>query len=107
MLKLSNCFQTLRHQLLNTKRSPCVSSENYNFGKCIERKIASLAGCRPKWIKYLETNSPVCKNQSQNMNYFIQMDYIYSLDKIQLRNESGCLRPCSFMEYKVGRQKSI
>ena len=102
-------FQAVRHQLLNREGSPCVSSEDYNFASCIETKVSNKIGCQPHWTNSnsnsLDSNKlPVCATQVQYTDYINKMAEFSLLDRIQFETKSGCLRPCSYMEYRVYKQ---
>ena len=55
----------VKHQLLDREASPCESSKDYNFAKCIETKVVHDIGCKPHWIKNRKLESPICREKAQ------------------------------------------
>ena len=58
-------------------------------------------GCQPRWITHQEMQLPVCKNKTDNSQYALKVFRTMNKDKIKLQEETGCLRPCNYMEYRV------
>ena len=89
---------------LNQPKSPCVEDPNYNFAHCVEGIIAFRAGCKPYWNK-LPVNDgvelPICKNVSMLYQYGIIYTKLQEMTINDIVKASGCLMPCSFMEYTV------
>ena len=90
----------VHHITLHTEHSPCEASEDYSYADCVNRKVAQSSGCQLFWTKY--TGVPVCSNLYQLSRYVQRYDKLVNLEKNKLLVESGCLRPCSYMEYSVG-----
>ena len=89
---------------LNQPKSPCVEDPNYNFAHCVEGIIASRAGCKPYWNKVPVNDGvevPICKNVSMLYQYGIIYTKLQEMTINDLVKASGCLMPCSFMEYTV------
>ena len=93
-------FKVFKHILLDRDASPCESSAEYNIANCLEKKIIEEIGCKPKWIKH-HSQFPVCQNKSKNLEYTSTLFKFSKMDKIKLQYESGCTKPCSYMEYRV------
>ena len=85
---------------LNTERSPCLESTNYNYANCINSRVAQSVGCQSFWSNL--TGFPVCSDFTQYSRYAEEYERFLSLEKNQLLAESGCVRPCNYMEYSVG-----
>ena len=85
---------------LNTERSPCRDSTNYNYASCINSRVAESVGCQSFWSNL--TGFPVCSDYTQYHRYAEEYERLLSLEKNQLLAESGCVRPCNYMEYSVG-----
>ena len=89
---------------LNRPQSPCVEEPNYNFARCVEGTIATRAGCKPYWNKayvHDEVEMPNCKNVSMLHQYGIINTKLQEMPRNELVKASGCLMPCSFIEYTV------
>ena len=93
-------LKVVHHITLNTEHSPCLESENYSFASCINRKVSQKVGCRSFWTNYSEY--PVCSDFKQYSRYTAVYDRLVVLERNKLRLKSGCLLPCSYMEYSVG-----
>ena len=89
---------------MNRPQNPCVKNPDYNFALCIERSIATKAGCNPHWNQFNvndEVELPICENASMLEQYgWINIE-LGSRPRNDLVKTSGCLMPCSFMEYTV------
>ena len=91
----------MKHELLDRETSPCESSEDYNFAKCIEEKVVDDIGCRPHWMKGLKGKLPLCIGKENYRRFMNEMFNFSIMDKIQMQSKSGCLKPCRYMEYRV------
>ena len=89
------------HQNLNTERVPCWDSINYNYARCINSRVAKSVGCQSFWSDL--TGFPVCSDFPQYSRYAEEYERFLSLEKNQLLAETGCVRPCNYMEYSVGQ----
>ena len=94
-------FQPVKKSNLNRGTSPCDSSPNYNFADCIEDKSLERVGCRPFWINNTRSQLPLCQQPSQYLDHFNRRWNAASMNLDQIYEEFGCLRPCTYMEYKV------
>ena len=95
--------QLVLHMNLNTERSPCRDSTNYNYARCINSQVAKSVGCQSFWSNL--TGFPVCSDYTQYHRYAEEYERFLSLEKNQLLAESGCVRPCNYMEYSVGKSE--
>ena len=86
---------------LDTKTSPCVSSPDYNFADCVEDKIIDKVGCRPFWIKNIGKKHSDCQNQSQYSDHLTEKNSVITMNEAKLNEKIGCMRSCTYMEYKV------
>ena len=95
-------FQAIRHEKLNQPGKPCERDPNYNFGQCVERTIMTRAGCQPPWSRTdLHGLLPLCDNWSLLTRYHNERYRLWLMDNENLINDTKCLMPCIFMEYKV------
>ena len=61
--------------------------------------MASLVGCQT-----FSTNFPdiaECSSYEQYTNFSAVYELFNNLEKNDLQAQSGCLRPCKYLEYKV------
>ena len=76
----------------------------YNFAHCVERSIATKTGCKPYWNKVYVNDGvevPDCNNVSMLFQYGMINREFQIMPRNDLVKASGCLLPCSFMEYTV------
>ena len=62
------------------------------------------AGCQPPWRRFSVEGLPLCNNftlLAKNFGATYTKYYIDITDREGIIAETGCLMPCSFMEYKV------
>ena len=90
---------------LNTERSPCRDPTNYNYARCINSRVAKSVGCQSFWSNL--TGFPVCSDYAQYRGYALEYERVLSLEKNQLLAETGCVRPCNYMEYLVGISSEV
>ena len=94
--------QPVKKVNLNRETSPCTSATDYNFSNCIDNKILEELGCRPFWINNdIGTKYPLCQHPSQYMEHFNITYKVMVLNDVELIKEFGCLKPCTYMQYKV------
>ena len=90
--------------MLNQPHNPCEPSLDYNFAKCVETKIMTDAGCQPPWRRFHMEALPLCDNFTLlNEHFFGAYWKRYIADRKTIIDETKCLMPCSYMEYKVSR----
>ena len=94
-------FQAIKHNKLNTEKSPCQSAQDYKYFDCIMLKTLQRLGCKPFWMDMIESDLPLCSNYSSLSKYRNMTQDILSKDERALFEEFKCLKPCSFMEYQV------
>ena len=100
MLKVN--LMAIRHEKLNLPAKPCKESSNYNVGDCIEKSIMIKAGCQPPWRRVTVEDLPQCDN-NETMNKYSRERYdAWEMSRTEIFQETKCLMPCAFMEYKVG-----
>ena len=85
---------------LDTERNPCRETTDYNYATCINTRVAKSVGCQSFWSNL--TGFPVCSDYAQYHGYALEYERFISLEKNQLLAETGCVRPCNYMEYAVG-----
>ena len=63
--------------------------------------IASRAGCQPHWRRFSVSDLPECGNATMLTWYGEEYWRLADLYREELIAATGCLLPCTFMEYKV------
>ena len=94
-------MQSVRHENINRPQNPCEKDPQYNFAYCIEKSVATKAGCQPHWNKFNVSNIPFCSNASMLKKYSDESTSFSKMHKKELLEKSKCLIPCIFTEYKV------
>ena len=100
-LKLLVFLQAIRHEKLNLPNSPCEASLEYDFGKCVERSVMVGAGYQTSWSRVVVDGLPLCDNSTLLEYYSNAYFEAMGLGRNELIERTGCLMPCTFMEYKV------
>ena len=91
--------QVIQHVRLNRGESPCEEEEDYRFADCIMLTVASKVGCQGFWSDF--TDLPICSNLEQIISLMENIQEMMRMEKFNLTKVSGCLDPCTYMEYKV------
>ena len=63
--------------------------------------MATSVGCKPFWMK--DPSSAIlthCK-QEESRKYLLELLSLVSVDDVEFRNITGCLKPCNHIEYWV------
>ena len=92
-------YQVTYHSKLNRPSSQCEESEDYKYSDCLNRKMASIVGCQT-----FSTNFPdlsQCSTYEEYTNFSSVYEHFNNLEKNDLQAQSGCLRPCKYLEYRV------
>ena len=90
---------------MNRKEKPCEESSNYNYGDCINEQVMLYIGCQPYWFYKSGIPLPKCSNFSQYNSFLSEYQSMMKLDFDSLYKKFQCLKPCTFMEYKVLNSK--
>ena len=88
------------YENINLPNSQCEASNEYNFGECVEASLISKAGCQSYWSRF-NLDLPLCDNDSLMEKNSYEYWAAMHLGKNELINQTECLMPCTFMEYKV------
>ena len=91
---------------MNTVSRPCEPSPDYVYYKCLEEKISQKIGCKPYWIK-LDSNLETCKELKNIENYLLKLRESIGMDEQTIYEAYNCLKPCTYIEYKVREQNDI
>ena len=52
---------------LDLAEDPCNTDPDYNFQACIKKSQASSVGCRTKWDRWTQRDTPLCTTMAQYM----------------------------------------
>ena len=80
-----------------------MSSPEYYYHECIERKLISTVGCIPSWISIKTSENKTCTSRESIRNYLEQMMMINALGPQAFATKYGCIAPCTYNEYRVDR----
>ena len=58
-------------------------------------------GCQPPWRRFSVEGLPLCDNSNLLTRYGNEYDRVTQMVKNELIEETKCMAPCTFMEYKV------
>ena len=81
--------------------NPCEPNPEYIFGQCVEEKIMRNVGCQPPWRRFTVEELPECDNLALLNKYANEYERIASMVRNEILEDTRCLIPCTFMEYKV------
>ena len=95
-------LQVIRHHRLNLAERPCQPSPDYDYARCVRKRINVMAGCQPPWRLFSVESIPICQNASMLHKYKrLLKNVTYSMDGDDIYQATNCLMPCIYMEYKV------
>ena len=94
-------LKVIRHEKINKPSNPCNPSKEYNFAHCVERSLMTNGGCQHHWRMTSVPGLPLCNNLTLLMKYRKYYDKVWEMNRHDFLEETKCLLPCSFMEYKV------
>ena len=86
---------------MNLKRNPCQQLHPYDFNSCINGKIATMIGCKPFWIYENIKGLRNCTKAAQLSAFLDKVRLVQGMDDNTLYHQFSCLKPCSYVEYKV------
>ena len=99
-----NFYQELilvEHKKLNLGHRPCEESEDYSFTRCIKENIAETVGCRMPWDKMSRQDQAICTEREQFRQTDLKATTYLINEADELERITGCLKPCSYKEYKI------
>ena len=100
-------LQAIRHEKLNQPSNACEEDPDYNFSRCVKRSILRKAGCQPPWMKSNMKGLPLCENKTSFGHYDYEKFRVFFMNTQQLIEDTKCLMPCTFMEYKVNMMSNF
>ena len=94
-------LQVIQHEKLNLHNNPCEPDPEYSLAQCVEENIMRNAGCKPPWRRFDVIGLPLCDNLQLLAKYAQEYERISSMVRSEILDDTKCLMPCTFMEYKV------
>ena len=94
-------LKVIRHEKLNQAKNPCETSHAYDFGKCLEESVITKIGCQPPLRRFCVEELPLCENATLVTRFYEEFRQLSYLDRKKVFEETKCLMPCQFLEYKV------
>ena len=91
---------------MNTVKSPCETSPDYVYQHCLEDRIAQKMGCKPFWLKQ-DMNLDTCQEPKHMKDYLSELRESLGMDEQTIYEEFKCLKPCTYIEYKVSFRNCI
>ena len=100
---MANHYQELilvEHKKLNLEHRPCEEVEDYSFNTCVKENIAKTVGCRVPWDRLSRQDRTVCieREQFRQTDMMATQFMVNEVDEVE--RQTGCLKPCSYKEYK-------
>ena len=97
-------LKTTYHTMMNRPDQPCDSSESYSFTACIKNSISTKIGCRMEWDSWRSRDIPLCTTVEQLVSFDMEYSNHWNLQRQSLIENTGCLIPCSYTEYKLATE---
>ena len=85
---------------MNTMKSPCEPCPDYVYQHCVLERIAQKIGCKPFWLKQ-DINLDTCQEPRNMKSYLSKLRESLGMDEQTIYEEYKCLKPCTYIEYKV------
>ena len=82
-----------------TQRSKLYESKS--FTACIKSSLSKRIGCRLEWDAWSSKDIPECSTVDQHLKFEMEYHRIVGMDQWNVVNNTGCLTPCSYTEYKL------
>ena len=78
-----------------------MSSPDYVYHKCLERKLTDKSGCQPAWLDITKSTTNKTCTREKLRKYLWNMAAVNYFGPKTILLKYGCLRPCEFYEFKV------
>ena len=89
------------HKKLNLEHRPCEESEDYSFTTCVKENIAETVGCRMPWDRLSQQDRAICTEREQFRKTDLKATQFMVSEVNEVERATGCLKPCSYKEYKI------
>ena len=91
----------VEHKRLNLDDRPCEEAEDYSFTSCVKENIARTVGCRMPWDKVSRQDRAICTEREEFRQTDMKATQFLTCEADELQRLTGCLKPCSYKEYKI------
>ena len=101
---MTNHFQEIilvKHKKLNLEHRPCEEAEDYSFTTCVKENIAKTVGCRTPWDRLSQQDRAICTEREQFKQTDMKATEFLTDEVDVVERGTGCLKPCSYKEYKI------
>lgn len=89
------------YENINLTDHPCEARQDYRLEECLRRVSDTEVRCRTFWTDRTGSSLPDCQNSSRIMQNLMNYNRVINSDKTTIYQETGCLYPCHYFEYKV------
>ena len=97
---ITDC-QVVEHDNLDTESRHCRAALDYKLADCLRRRSDAEVGCQTFWTNL--TDVPWCENSSRILENMKNYNRMINKERTRLYRDTGCLDPCHYFEYKVGK----
>ena len=96
-------IDVVKHELYHeaSEEAECDPSPNYSFISCIQSYKARKVGCRLPWDLWSPSDIPLCKSLVEFDTHEKFDIILMNEEKKLILNETKCLVPCIYKEYKL------
>ena len=93
----------LEHDNIDTENHHCLAELDYRLADCLRRKSDADVGCKTFWTNLRDVDVPWCENSSRIMENMEKYSRMINKERTRLYRDTGCLTPCHYFQYKVGK----
>ena len=90
----------VQHKKLNLDHRPCEEAEDYSFIRCVKGSIAETVGCTMPWDKVSQRDRAICTEREEFRQTDLKAVQFMINEVDEVERMTGCLKPCSYKEYK-------
>ena len=101
---MSNHYQEIAlvtYRRLNLDHQPCEEAGDYSFNTCVRESLAEQIGCRRPWDRWSRQDRAICTERDQFMQFDMQYTTLQITEIEEIERSTGCLKPCTYNEYKI------
>ena len=98
-------LEVVLHISINRDERPCQSEPGYKFGTCVQEREARDVGCQSFWTNLSSVRT--CSEEKALLSLINRHVQIQEMEKSQLEDETGCLKPCVYMEYRLAGEPTV
>ena len=90
----------IKHKRLNLDHQPCEEAKDYRFTTCVMESLAAKIGCRRPWDNWTRKDRAICTERDHFKQFDKEFSLLMTAEVNNIERWTGCLRPCSYKEYK-------